>query len=85
MSDSRWELWWAFTKADWFKAFAGCRLSTSYISPLFQGTLSSHKNEMLFSEFGINYNNVPERFRKVCPGACDLAIATPLVSQNSLH
>ncbi|KAF5269234.1 hypothetical protein FQR65_LT02535 [Abscondita terminalis] len=28
------------------------------------GTLSSDKNEILFSEFGINYNNEPEIFRK---------------------
>ena len=27
-------------------------------------TLSAHKNEILFSEFGINYNNEPELFRK---------------------
>jgi len=29
-----------------------------------RGTLSAHKNEILFSEFGINYNNEPEMFRK---------------------
>lgn len=28
------------------------------------GTLSSDKNEILFSEFGINYNNEPQIFRK---------------------
>ena len=79
-------MWWALRRANWFKALAGWtwRLSTPYIGTCFQGTLSSHKNEMLFSEFGINYNNVPERFRKVCPGACDLIIAVPLVSQNPL-
>lgn len=87
MSDSRWAMWWAFRRANWFKALAGWtwRLSTSYIGTCFQGTLSSHKNEMLFSEFGINYNHVPERFRKVRQGACDLVIAAPLVPQNPLH
>lgn len=29
-----------------------------------QGTFASDKNEMLFSQFGINYNNLPEIFRK---------------------
>lgn len=28
------------------------------------GTLSADKNELLFSEFGINYNNLPAMFRK---------------------
>lgn len=28
------------------------------------GTLASHKNEILFQEFGINYNNEPAMFRK---------------------
>lgn len=29
-----------------------------------KGTVSSDKNEILFKEFGINYNNEPECFRK---------------------
>ncbi|KDD75003.1 Thg1 polymerase-like protein [Helicosporidium sp. ATCC 50920] len=29
-----------------------------------KGTRSDVKNEILFSQFGINYNNLPERFRK---------------------
>ena len=29
-----------------------------------KGTLSSDKNEMLFSRYGINYNREPEMFRK---------------------
>lgn len=28
------------------------------------GTFSSDKNEMLFSRFGVNYNNLPEMYRK---------------------
>ena len=28
------------------------------------GTVSKDKNEILFKEFGINYNNEPECFRK---------------------
>ena len=31
---------------------------------LLQGTVSSDKNELLFSEFGINYNTLPQIFRK---------------------
>jgi tRNA(His) guanylyltransferase len=31
---------------------------------LFQGTLSSQKHEILFSRFGINYNNLDPQFRK---------------------
>ncbi|KAK2078941.1 hypothetical protein QBZ16_002631 [Prototheca wickerhamii] len=46
---------WALVKAGSSQTAAHERL---------KGTLSSHKNEMLFSEFGINYNHVPERFRK---------------------
>jgi tRNA(His) 5'-end guanylyltransferase len=30
-----------------------------------QGTLSDYKNELLFTEFGINYNALPDRLRKV--------------------
>merc|ERR1712032_876128 len=29
-----------------------------------KGTLSGEKNEILFSEFGINYNKEPEQFKK---------------------
>ena len=29
-----------------------------------QGTLSDFKNELLFSHFNINYNNLPEMYRK---------------------
>ena len=29
-----------------------------------RGTLASDKNELLFSEFGLNYNNEPPMFRK---------------------
>jgi hypothetical protein len=29
-----------------------------------KGTVSSNKNEILFKEFGINYNNEPECFKK---------------------
>ena len=30
----------------------------------FQGTVASDKNELLFSEFNINYNNLPQMYRK---------------------
>lgn len=31
---------------------------------LFQGTLSSDKNELLFNDFSLNYNNLPEMYRR---------------------
>lgn len=34
------------------------------IMTLLQGTLAADKNEILFSKFGINYNNEPEIFKK---------------------
>lgn len=30
-----------------------------------QGTQADFKNELLFSQFGINYNKLPEQYRKV--------------------
>ena len=29
-----------------------------------KGSFAKDKNEILFSEFGVNYNNEPEQFRK---------------------
>ncbi|KAL8821859.1 MAG: hypothetical protein Q9223_000157 [Gallowayella weberi] len=31
---------------------------------MLKGTVSADKNEILFSQFGINYNNEPEQFKK---------------------
>ena len=31
---------------------------------VFQGTVSGDKNELLFSKYGINYNNLPQLYRK---------------------
>lgn len=31
---------------------------------MLKGTLTDFKNELLFTEFGINYSNLPQRFRK---------------------
>ncbi|KAK6198039.1 Thg1 C terminal domain-containing protein [Scheffersomyces amazonensis] len=39
-------------------------LSTSEAEQTLSGTLSKDKNEILFSRFGINYNNEPEMFKK---------------------
>ena len=39
-------------------------LSLSLSLSLTQGTVSADKNELLFSQFGINYNNLPEIYRK---------------------
>lgn len=35
-----------------------------FTESLGQGTLAADKNEILFSQFGINYNNEPEMYRK---------------------
>ena len=37
-------------------------ITNFFLSP--QGTVSSDKNEILFSEFNINYNNLPQMYRK---------------------
>ncbi|KAF2093472.1 tRNA guanylyltransferase [Rhizodiscina lignyota] len=47
-----------------------------------QGTLSSDKNEILFSRFGINYNNEPEIFKKGSVVFREYEI-NPLVDQSS--
>nr|KAI8768872.1 putative tRNA(His) guanylyltransferase isoform X2 [Biomphalaria glabrata] len=39
-------------------------LSPAQSEARLRGTLSSDKNELLFSEFNINYNNIPELYRK---------------------
>lgn len=39
-------------------------LITGRRTDVLQGTFSDDKNEILFSRFGINYNNEPEMFRK---------------------
>ncbi|KAI9848279.1 MAG: tRNA-His guanylyltransferase [Sclerophora amabilis] len=41
------------------------------------GTLSSDKNEILFSRFGINYNNEPEIFKKGSVILRDYELAEP--------
>ncbi|XP_018407459.1 PREDICTED: probable tRNA(His) guanylyltransferase [Cyphomyrmex costatus] len=40
------------------------KLTPSQAQEKLRGTLASHKNELLFQEFGINYNNEPSLFRK---------------------
>jgi tRNA(His) guanylyltransferase len=39
-------------------------LKNSEAEERLRGTVSSDKNEILFSEFGINYNTIPAIFRK---------------------
>lgn len=39
-------------------------LKNSEAEERLRGTLSAEKNEILFSEFGINYNSLPAMFRK---------------------
>ncbi|KAL8971036.1 MAG: hypothetical protein Q9183_001247, partial [Haloplaca sp. 2 TL-2023] len=39
-------------------------MGTTEAEEMLKGTLAADKNEILFSKFGINYNNEPEQFRK---------------------
>ena len=39
-------------------------LSNQEAQKRLKGTLAKDKNEILFSEFGINYNNEPEQYKK---------------------
>jgi tRNA(His) 5'-end guanylyltransferase len=39
------------------------------VVPILQGTQTEQKNELLFSQFGINYAKLPERFKKVSGAA----------------
>ncbi|KAL8946681.1 MAG: hypothetical protein Q9183_007876, partial [Haloplaca sp. 2 TL-2023] len=39
-------------------------MGTTEAEEMLKGTLAADKNEILFSRFGINYNNEPEQFRK---------------------
>ena len=48
-----------------------------------QGTVSSDKNELLFSTFGINYNDLPQRFRKVREPAPALRAALQAIARNA--
>jgi len=39
-------------------------LTSNQAEDRLNGTVSSDKNEILFSEFNINYNNLPQMYRK---------------------
>lgn len=41
-------------------------MSKQEASKTLQGTVTEQKNELMFSRFGVNYNDLPEQFRKVC-------------------
>mmetsp|Transcript_9991 Transcript_9991/g.17995 ORF Transcript_9991/g.17995 Transcript_9991/m.17995 type:complete len:153 (-) Transcript_9991:1105-1563(-) len=47
-----------------FWALVGSGVSKQAAQNTLRGTLSDFKNELLYSRFGINYNNLPEIFRK---------------------
>jgi tRNA(His) guanylyltransferase len=47
----------------WALVLKGGRSATEAEEDL-KGTVSADKNEILFSKFGINYNNEPEMYRK---------------------
>jgi tRNA(His) guanylyltransferase len=51
-----------------------------------QGTNSAQKHEIMFSRFKINYNNLPERFRKgsiVLREDIDPDVQTPVMKKAS--
>lgn len=48
-----------------------------------QGSLSADKNEILFSRFGVNYNNEPEIFKKGSVIFRDVCVYT--VTQSARH
>ena len=51
-----------------------------------QGTLAADKNEILFSQFGINYNNEPEMYRKGSIIYCDVGCPLPnLIPSNEFY
>ncbi|RUS34220.1 Thg1 C terminal domain-containing protein [Jimgerdemannia flammicorona] len=50
-----------------------------------RGTVASEKNEMLFSRFGINYNAVPEMFRKGSVVVREEAEVTSLSAKTGLE
>lgn len=52
-----------FNTAFWALVEKGGK-STKEAELLLKGTTSKDKNELLFSQFGINYNNEPQMFRK---------------------
>lgn len=35
-----------------------------------QGTMTEQKNELMYSRFGVNYNDLPEQFRKARATIC---------------
>ena len=53
-----------YNTAFWALVLRGGRKATEAQGDL-KGSDAEFKNEMLFSRFGINYNNLPEQFKKV--------------------
>jgi tRNA(His) guanylyltransferase len=57
-------------------------LTATAAEELLQGTVSGDKNEILWSKFGINYNNEPEIFRKGSVVFREYALEPPLSAGN---
>ena len=53
-----------YNTAFWALVLKGGRTPTEAQGDL-KGSDAEFKNELLFSRFGINYNNLPEQFKKV--------------------
>ncbi|EFN59318.1 hypothetical protein CHLNCDRAFT_19326 [Chlorella variabilis] len=63
--------------------------STGEAHEQLRGTLSDYKNELLFSQFGLNYNTLPERFRKPASCGCGCLVAvlqgSIVIRQRVMH
>lgn len=66
------------------------RTSCMHTSQHTQGTVTEQKNELMFTRFGVNYNTLPEQFRKVCKGrvlrgvgACMMSVVSVVVLIHS--
>jgi len=67
--------------ADFGLCCGGMQPASHLCPDCMQGTLTEHKNELLHSRFGINYNTLPAQFRKVC---CSPACPPPRKASDHL-
>ncbi|KDQ13865.1 hypothetical protein BOTBODRAFT_160155 [Botryobasidium botryosum FD-172 SS1] len=60
-------------------------MSTTEAHEKLRGTVSSAKNEILFTEFGINYNKLPTRFRKGSTLVREEEVVAPLPTETMIR
>lgn len=56
-----------------------CCLNSSVHWVCTQGTVTEQKNELMYSKFGVNYNDLPQQFRKVSALQCSSVMRSPMV------